>query len=228
MKNYRYVLGWSKQEVDNKIIQDSLDYAWRYTPSKNNFMNYSVFVLDPSKKELKESIYYKCLKQQAKSNGQEIHTQEELNNYEKWLFANDLVPQFLNIKETPYLLLYTHRVSKEINSYQKSNIEKGVVYEQTFPPGTRKYDAACQLSRIEIGMFAANFATKCLENNIDTSFTLCMPCELEYWSEPEWNFITDQPALIQLAGYGEKYRRPSVVAPDVDLKPNFDSVVKII
>lgn len=228
MKNYKHVLGWSKEKVDDKIIQECLDYAWRYTPSKNNFMNYSVFVLGQNQKELKRSIYYKCLKQQANSNGQEIHTQKELVEYEEYLEEIKMPPQFLNIKEVPYLLLYTHRVSKEINNYQKNNIENGVVYEQTFPPGTKKYNAASRLSRIEMGLFAANFATKCLENNIDTSFTLCMPCELEYWSEPEWNFITDQPALIQLAGYGERYRRPSVVAPDEDLKPNFDSIVKII
>ena len=228
MKNYRYVLGWSPRTVDDNIIKQSLDYAWRYTPSKNNFMNYNVFVLGQDQKELKSSIYYKCLKQQAKSNGQAINSQEELIEYEKELYENDVIPQFLNIKEAPYLLIYTHRVSDELNPYQQRNIDKGMVYEQTFPPGTKKYDAACKLSRIEMGMFAANFATKCLENNIDISFILCMPCELEAWSEPEWDFITHQPALIQIAGHGEKYRRPNIVAPDVDLKPDFSNVVKII
>ena len=33
MKNYKYVLEWTDNLPDEKIIYDCLDYAWRYTPS---------------------------------------------------------------------------------------------------------------------------------------------------------------------------------------------------
>jgi hypothetical protein len=226
MKNYKYVLGWSSKTVDDKIVKESLDYAWRYTPSKNNFMNYSVFVLGPDQKNLKKSIYYKCLKQQSKANGHEVSNQGLLK-YEKRLIKQGIPPLFKNIKDAPYLLIYTSRVADELNEIQQNNINYGMVYEQTFPPGTEKYESACNLSRIEIGMFATNFATKCLESNIDISYVLCMPTSLDDWSEPEWSFMLHNPILIQLAGHGKTYRR-SILDADKDLKPNFDKIVNII
>lgn len=227
MKKYKYVSRWSDKIVDESKIKDSLDFAWRYTPSKNNFMNYNVFVLGPNESKLKELLYYKCLESQSRANGFHITGLENLKQYEQELLEEDLTPNFLNVKDAPYILLYTHRIEDQLNDFQKRNVEMGMVFEQTFPVGTTKYHAAKQNAKLEIGMFSANFATKCLEHDIDVSYVGCMPTDLKLWKEPEWSFITYQPVLLQLAGHGKVYRR-STLQGFSDLKPEFDRVVKFV
>jgi hypothetical protein len=227
MKNYKYVLEWTSNLPDEKIINDCLDYAWRYTPSKNNFMNYNVHVLGPKQSHLRELLYYKCLSNQSRANGKKITNLALLKKYEKHLLKIDLVPQFWNVKHAPYILIYTYRVATELNKAQAINMSKGIVYEQTFTRGTKKFEKAKPMAQFEAGMFAANFATRCLENNIDTSFVACIPGSLDDWSEPEWAFIKESPFIVQLAGHGQIYKKDKV-DPISDLKPNFKRVVNIL
>jgi hypothetical protein len=227
MKNYKYVLDWSEQAVNNDTVLECLDYAWRYTPSKNNFMNYSVHVLGPDKKELKEELYYVCLKNQSVANGHPVTSRKDLLKYEETLLHNKVKPRFWNIKGAPYAIIYTQRQATETNKYQEKMIQAGMVFEQMFEPGTRKYQAAGKNARLEVGMFASNFATKCLENNIDTAFVGCMPIDIKSYSDPIWDFITEAPILIQLAGHGSRYRQ-DLQDSKIDLKPNFKSIVNII
>jgi|14BtaG_2_1085337.scaffolds.fasta_scaffold35374_2 hypothetical protein len=226
MKNYKYVLEWTDNLPDEKIIYDCLDYAWRYTPSKNNFMNYNVHVLGPNQWHLRELLYYKCLSNQSKANGNKITKPKLLKKYETHLLKINQKPQFWNVKYAPYVLIYTHRVVTELNQKQKMNISQGMIYEQTFPVGTKKYEKARLTAQFEAGMFAANFSSKCLENNIDTSFIACIPTSLDEWSEPEWDFVNEQPFLLQLAGFGDMYKRDTSTLSD--LKPNFEKVVNVL
>lgn len=226
MKNYKYVLEWTDNLPDEKIINDCLDYAWRYTPSKNNFMNYNVHVLGPNQWHLRELLYYKCLSNQSNANGNKITKPKLLKKYETHLLKINQKPQFWNVKYAPYVLIYTHRVVTELNQKQKMNISQGMIYEQTFPVGTKKYEKAKHIAQFEAGMFAANFSSKCLENNIDTSFIACIPLSLDDWSEPEWDFVKEQPFLVQLAGFGDIYKRDTSTLSD--LKPNFEKVVNVL
>jgi len=227
MKNYKYVLEWSEEKVNEETFFECLDYAWRYTPSKNNFMNYNAFVLGQNQQLIKETIYYKCLQQQSKANGKEIKSQKKLQKYEQNLISRNLKPFFWNVKHAPILIIYTQRVEKEMNNFQKRNTIFGMKYEQTYDKGTMKYDNASLLSRVEVGMFSNNLATKCLENGIDVSYVGCFPTALEKWREPEFDLITDSPILIQLIGHGQAYRRDNFPANE-DLKPDFSKVVKFI
>lgn len=224
MKKYQYVLHFKDQVPNNKVIKHSLDYAWRHTPSKNNFMNYNVYVLGPDQLDRKLNLYYKCLENQSRSNGNHITGRNALEEYESKLYEDSLIPFFGNIKTAPYVILYTQRIESQLNDYQKDQIKNGYVYEQTFAKDHEKYDAATGNATIEIGMFANNFANKCLKYNIDISYVACI---LREWEEPEWQFLDDVPLLIQCAGYGDIYRR-DYVKPGVDLKPDFDRVVKFI
>lgn len=227
MKNYKYVLEWSNQEVNNDTVMECLDYAWRYTPSKNNFINYTVHVLGPDKKDLKKELYFVCLKNQSVANGHPVNSREDLLKYEETLHRNKVIPRFSNIKDAPYAIIYTQRQATEANKFQEEMIKAGMVYEQMFAPGTRKYQAAGKNARLEIGMFASNFATKCLKNNIDIAFIGCMPTDIESYSDPIWDFITESPILIQLAGHGSKYNR-DLPESSKDLKPNFENIVNIV
>lgn len=224
MKNYKYVLRFSDKKVDSKLIHLALTHAWESTPSKNNFMNYSVHVLGPNNTNLRQKLYEKCLKQQMQSNDTHFNN---LLDYDKYLNDINAAPNFRNILSAPYILIYTQRVETVVNKLQQINIDKGMVFEQMFPVGTKKYHSASALARFETGMFSANFASKCLQLGIDVSYIGCMPVELENWQESEWNFITDKPIIIQLAGYGEVYKK-DVFDPSSDLKPDFERVVNIL
>ena len=225
MKNYSYVLGFSKKEVDKNLIDTALNYAWKNTPSKNNFMNYNVHVLGPKNKDLRKSLYYKCLANQSDCNKEGF--QNNLEEYDKYLDLVGLVPNFRNILSAPYIIIYTQRVSEVVNSVQQVNVDKGVVFEQTFDKGTKKYHNAHGIARFESGMFSANLSNKCLELGLDVSYIGCMPLEESKWSEPEWSFIKDKPIMIQLIGYGKLYKKDKI-DPSTDLKPPFEKVVNIL
>jgi len=224
MKNYKYVLEFKPKVPNKKVILHCLDYAWRHTPSKNNFMNYNVYVLGPDQLDRKLNLYYKCLENQSRSNGNHITGRSALEEYESKLIENKLMPNYISIKSAPYVILYTQRTETQLNSFQKSSIEGGMIYEQTFPKDNYRYDNATSNATLEIGMFANNLANKFLKHNIDISYVACI---LREWNEPEWRFLDDVPLLIQCAGYGDIYRR-DYVQPDADLKPDFNRVVKFI
>lgn len=224
MKNYSYVLEFSNKRVSKALIDKALKYAWQYTPSKNNFMNYSVHLLGPHNNDLRQSLYYKCLKNQMKSNNENFTSLEE---YDKYLDEVDLVPNFRNILSAPYIVIYTQRVENIFNQEQQKNVANGMVFEQTFPQKTKKYDSANKNARLEVGMFSANFSTQCLQCGIDTAYIGCMPLEIEAWQDPEWDFIMDKPILIQLIGYGKVYKKDRI-DPSTDLKPPFERVVNIL
>jgi hypothetical protein len=224
MKNYNYVLDFKPDVVDEALINSALDYAWRHTPSKNNFMNYSVHVIGPSHNSLKHSLYDVCLAKQMSANNENFKTLKEYNRH---LDSIDAKPNFRNITSAPYVLIYTQRVETKYNLLQQQNINKGMVFEQTFQRGTKKHRNANNVSKLECGMFSVNFASKCLENGIDVSYVGCLPLELEAWQEPEWSFITDTPILIQLAGHGKTYKK-DVCPPEIDLKPDFERVVNVL
>jgi len=224
MENYKYVLEFSDKEVKHQLIHQALNYAWKSTPSKNNFMNYSVHVLGPDNTNLRQGLYNKCLKQQMDSNDTQF---DSLSQYEEHLEDISATPNFRNILSAPYILIYTQRIETITNKLQQANIDRGMVFEQMFSIGTKKHHSANALARFETGMFSANFASKCLHLGIDVSYIGCMPVELEKWQEPEWNFIADKPIIIQLAGYGKLYKK-DVIDPDIDLKPNFKRVVKFV
>ena len=224
MKKYQYVMHFKDQVPDKKTILHNLEYAWRHTPSKNNFMNYNVYVLGPDQLDRKLNLYYKCLENQSRSNGNHVTVRNALEEYESKLIKDELVPYFINIKSAPYVILYTQRTETQLNNWQKSRIEKGMIYEQTFAKGHEKYSNATRTARLEIGMFANNLANKCLKYNIDTSYVACV---FDEWNESEWHFLDDVPLVIQCVGYGDIYRREQL-APGEDLKPDFNRVVKLI
>jgi len=224
VKKYQYAIYFKEQVPNKKVILHCLDYAWRHTPSKNNFMNYNVYVLGPDQLDRKLNLYYKCLENQSRSNGNHITGRNALEEYESKLIENKLTPYYISIKSAPYVILYTQRTETQLNSFQKSRIEGGMIYEQTFPKDNYRYDNATSNATLEIGMFANNLANKCLKHNIDISYVACI---LREWNEPEWQFLDDVPLLIQCAGYGDIYRRDYLKSTQ-DLKPNFDRVVKFI
>jgi len=224
MQGYRYVLEYDTENILNSnIILTALEYAWRVTPSKQNFMPYRVHMLSEKDREHKRILYNKALIQQAKGSGIEIKNEKSLQKYEKQLLKDNKTPFFANLNSAPYVFIFTQRVEDQPNSFQQNNIDYGLTYCQTqreWPGHTHAKDIA----RIEIGLFSANLASFLLKENIDVSFTQCFPGELISWTEKEFDFLDQDVLLIMTAGKGKKYRR-DIIPLDIDQKPAFERIV---
>lgn len=219
-ERYRYPLQYSDNTDGlEEIINFSLQKAWLNAPSKNNFMPYEVNVIKGSR-DINKKVYYKCLQQQSRANGNEVEY-KNLKNYERKI----LTPYFKNILSAPYILFFSHRVIKQnLNETQKNLLDNGYNYEQTTIEGPNK-QAAVELAHLEIGIFSTIFSSICLDNRIDISYTKCIPPNLDYWHEECFNFLESVPLLLMTAGKGIIYRRDKT-AKDKDLKPDFKIIVQ--
>lgn len=224
MENYKYVLEYDNSAfIDPTHIDNALEYAWKVTPSKQNFMPYKVHVLSPEAEGHKQILYNKALIQQARGSGIKIKNSKALQKYDQRLKNDDMQPFFRNLKTAPYVFIFAQRVEDEPNPFQQHNINYGLTYCQTenSDPG---HAHGKDIARIEIGMFSANLASHLLTNKIDVSFTQCFPGELDTWTEKEFKFLKDDVLLIMTAGKGKIYRR-DLKSQEKDLKPNFKRIV---
>jgi hypothetical protein len=222
---YKYVREYDKNKnVNEEDINHALETAWKCTPSKNNFMPYKVHVLGPDRIKEKELIYWKCLSNETRGNGHHITNLDYLKEYEKEKYS-DHFPNYKNIINAPYLLIFTQRVETHPNPFQQHLINRGYSYDQTATEGLTK-EKAKKIAYIEIGMFSQMFADICLGKGIDISHTLCFPGNLSEWAEPEFKFLDEPPLLLMTAGIGKMFRKHNL--PLHDRKPNYNKIVNIL
>ena len=235
MHKYQYVMKYDTEKFpDPFIITQSLYEAWSSTPSKQQFMPYNIFVLGPEDKKIKEMIYYKALVKEYETNFPRWNVDvKDPVALEKEFLKHRSLPQYLNYKTAPYILICTQRVEDQVNPFNRMQQSKGFNFEQTtrdWQTDPKRKNRAQGLAMIEIGMFTQAFSNLCLKQNIDVSFTRCLPTTMDYWSEPEFSFLENPPQLILSAGFGTEYRRDFY--PDLthgmDYKPDFERIVKFI
>ena len=226
MHYYRYVYEYDQDhQLDKKLVKNALHDAWKNTPSKNSFMPYKVHVIDSYNVATKELIYYKCLENETKANGNHITDLNELKEYERENYSEGK-PNYYNVKSADHILIFTQRITDQPNDHQKKLIKEGFVFEQMAKNGPKK-DSARSVAYLEMGMFCSNFANACLAQGVDISHTLCFPNDKKDWPEPEFSFLDMNPLLIMTVGKAKTYRRDET--PDYfDLKPNFEKVVNFI
>ena len=222
LNKYRYVREYdTTASIDKKIIHECLENAWLNTPSKNNFMNYRITVVGPDRQDLKDAAFNLCLFNECRTD-----SKLKLKQFWKERYKNQgIVPQFYNVKSCSYMLIFSQRICPidEANPWQKHSLDRGRYYEQCDAANPMK---AFKGSAIEVGLFASNFGTLCLENNLDISHTLCMPTESQHWKEFG---IEKDPAimLIMTVGKGLVYRRDHLEEVEKDdVKPNFDKIIQ--
>ena len=235
MHKYQYVMKYDTEKLpDPFIIKQSLYEAWASTPSKQQFMPYNIFVLGPNDKKVKEMIYYKALVKEYQTNFPkwDVDVSDHLA-VEKAFLSHRSLPQYLNYKTAPYILICTQRVEDQINPFNKIQISNGFNFEQItreWQTDPKRKNRAQGLAMIEIGMFTQAFSNLCLKHNIDISHTRCLPTTMDFWTEPEFSFLENPPQLIMSAGFGKEYRRDFY--PDLthgmDYRPNFERIVKFI
>ena len=235
MHKYQYVMKYDTEKLpDPFIIKQSLYEAWASTPSKQQFMPYNIFVLGPNDKKVKEMIYYKALVKEYQTNFPkwDVDVSDHLA-VEKAFLSHRSLPQYLNYKTAPYILICTQRVEDQINPFNKIQISNGFNFEQItreWQTDPKRKNRAQGLAMIEIGMFTQAFSNLCLKHNIDISHTRCLPTTMDFWTEPEFSFLENPPQLIMSAGFGKEY--PRDFYPDLthgmDYRPNFERIVKFI
>ena len=217
LEKYKYVLEYdSTANIEKDTIDSILEKTWKITPSKNNFMPYSVFILGQDKQELKDEVYKLCIKQEEVSNG--------IPNIEDIRYQN-FKPQFWNVVSCSYLLIFTPRVETMPNPWQLHCIQQGNVYIQM---NEDKVQNMAKISSIEIGMFANTFAYFCLEKNIDVSFTMCFSNDVKDWQNISSD-IKYPPTILMSVGKGLRYRQPAQhPIEELDLKPNYERIVNFV
>ena len=225
-KNYKYTTEYdTTYKIDPEFIRGAFEAAWLETPSKNNFMPYRVHVLGPEFVKEKEEIYWLCLSNETKANGNCITDRDLLKIYEEKTYPGVEMPNYFNIVTAPYVLIFTQRIEDRPNKWQQELINKGFVYEQMATNGPKKENAKIN-AYLEIGMFSTNFSSICLNNGIDISHTLCFPGNKKDWPPEHFSFLDSHPLLIMTIGKGTKFR--SAEEQEKDPKPNFNRIVNIV
>lgn len=232
MHKYRYIMEYDKDDhLDSHLVTQCLHEAWNTNPSKQNMMPFNVFVLGPDKQHIKELVYYKSVQREYKTNYVRYDGVNE-NDYmaiEREMLKRRSPPQYTNFKTAPYMLLFNQRVAT-LNPWNKWLVENMHMNFEQIKADTDGLRRGTGLSILEIGMFINTFSNLCLMHGIDISHTRCLPTEMEFWKEPEFDFLTQPPQLIMTIGKGIKTRREFYphVSHDVDHKPNFEDIVKFI
>ena len=88
--------------------------------------------------------------------------------------------------------------------------------------------AMLRSTAVEVGIYAAHLTAFCLEEGIDTSYTLCFPSELKDCKDVP--IITHNPLLIMGLGYCKVSRREEMPQSmsELDLKPEPEEIIKWI
>lgn len=192
LKHRQYVREYNNsEEISESLIDSLLQRTWKVTPSKNNFMPYTIHVLGPGHQNYKDSIFQKCLANENKNNNK---TELSMDLYRK------NPPNYFNIVSCSYLLVFTLRLEDKPNMIQQRAIKKGHRYEAV---DETKLNDLYPTASLEVGLFSNTFSALCIEHNIDTSFTLCFPKSLDKWSDIP--FVKRKPILLMTVGKGKKY-----------------------
>jgi hypothetical protein len=232
MHKYRYIMEYDKDDhLDPHVVTQCLHEAWNTNPSKQNMMPFNVFVLGPDKQHLKELVYYKSVQREYKTNYVRYPGVDENDfiSVEREMLNRRSRPQYSNFKTAPYMLLFNQRVATA-NPWNQWLIDNMHMNFEQIKSDSEGLKRGAGLSLLEIGMFVNTFSNLCLMHGIDISHTRCLPTEMEFWREPEFNFLTQPPQLIMTIGRGIKTRREFY--PDLvhayDYKPDFDEIVKFV
>lgn len=199
LKNRKHVLEFTDEVPSKELIDSLLQRTWKVTPSKNNFMAYTIHVV--TDKDKRKAIYNMCISNEKQLNDDNAPLNENL----------------LCILTAPYVLIFANRFEDKPNQRQQELIEQGVYYEAVDPD---KFETLFSTNSIEVGMFAKTLTGLCLENNLDVSYTKCFSQNYKNWIET-LPFVNRNPIMIMSIGKGKIYRE----IKEDDLRPDFERII---
>lgn len=210
-KKRRYVREYdSSADISQSLIDSLLQKTWKVTPSKNNFMPYTIHVVGPEHQNYKDLVFLNCASNEGLTDG--------LNDPLEQRYKSDL-PNYANILSCSYLLIFTMRLEDKPNPFQKMLIEKGHRYEAV---DEHRLNDLYATAAIEVGLFADCFSALCLQNNIDVSFVGCFHRDLDKWKDIP--FVTRQPILLMTVGKGKVYKK----ILKNDQRPDYNRIVNFV
>lgn len=198
--NKRRQIKFFDQEVipEQSTIQSILKKTYELVPSKQNLIPYKVHILGPEQKEIKDRIFFLASKNELP----DTFEKERLEKKDKGQIQ----------LRAPYVLLFEKRCP-EPNQFILNNIGIGLTYSECDP---KKHNDFKTAPAIEIGMFISILTGLCVEQDIDISYTLCLPSvtnkngeTINPFKDYNINFIDNYVFIAVSLGYrvsNEKYK----------------------
>lgn len=160
-----------------ELIDSLLEKTFNLVPSKQSLMPYHVHIFGPDKIDEKEKLYYLSSNKHSNDGYKNTNVNVQL--------------------KAPYVLVFTQRLAWP-NPMVVKAILNGKNFYECNPITYKKHKSAAS---IEIGMFMMILTTFCIDNNIDVSYTICLPQENLKYKEQGLNF-TDENILVTMSlGY---------------------------
>ena len=126
LQTRRFVLQYDNTvDIPESLIDSLLRKTWEVTPSKNNFMPYSVHVIGQGSEnqKYKDLAYLNCLGNEAKADNVDI------NNIIAERYTGEYLPRYSNILSCSYLLIFTIRVETLLSPYHQDAVNRGRNFE---------------------------------------------------------------------------------------------------
>ena len=216
LQNRRYVREYdSTADIPQSLVDALLQRTWKVTPSKNNFMPYTVHVVKDQK--YKDLIYLNCASNEGRVDG--------IDNPLNKRYQQSL-PNYANILSCSYVLIFTMRLEDKPSPFQQRLIDNGHRYEAV---DESLLNSLYSTASFECGLFADTFSALCLDHEIDVSFTGCFQRNLDTWKDIP--FVTRKPIMIMTIGKGITYldnQRISQGWADKDLRPDYERIVNFV
>lgn len=213
LKKRRYV---NKYDTDfivpAGLIESLLKKTWEVTPSKNNFMPYTVNVIGPNCPQLKSKIYLNCLSNERDKDGRPTFYEERYS---------ENLPAYSNILTCSYVLVFTMRLETNPNPFQKMLLARGHKYEAV---DEHSLPGLINTTSFEAGLFCDALSALCIENGLAVSFTGCFPKNPKNWKDI--GFVKREPIMIMTIGKAKEYLIHQEDLPNP--RPNFERIVNFV
>jgi len=210
-----HVVHYKTDDIPTKDeIERILKIGYPLASSKQNAFPYKVWILGPNA-ERSEKLYQMTEQNKIDFDG-DVGDKYHAN------------PNLLHVKSAPWTLITTPRVAPP-NPFAAEQCEKtGTSWEmgeESFIPRGR------ETWSIEVGMVAKTITGAVLDYNLDTSYCICFPGEIQDWKAARgFEFIKYYPYLIQTIGKADLYKwqnmKPESLA--MDTRPPFDDVFEFV
>lgn len=189
-----HVMVWDEKVPEKRLIEKLLWQAWKVTPSKQNFMPYSIAVLGPDKEEEKTKLKHLSMLNKKMTNERTHpgHTEEGHNiNF--------------SYEGAPYILVYSQRAPCKPNPYIQNMVDNENDFYEQMHDTPIHLRGMIRTTALEVGLFAGHLSTLALEQGLRTNYICCFPNEVEDWHPLP--IIKHKPLLIQCIGYCKHPRR---------------------
>ena len=205
LTNRKHVDAYDNSVDIEKDVIKSFKEAWKVTPSKQNFMPYTIHVIGPESQEWKNKLYAMCLRNEGIVDN--LSDEQLIERYQY------RPPSYHSITNCSFALIITQRLVTKPNAYQQKRLDKGHVAEQM---DVNQQHALNSIVSFEVGLFCNALQYYLLQKNIDSCYTGCFKNSLENWKTLP--FVTENPIMIMTIGKGIRFaeRNPENDRPDLD------------